>query len=155
MKCGATFSPDRVYRYRLWRDFGKGPIITFCMLNPSTADESKNDPTIERCQRRAIEWGFGRLEVVNLFALRSTDPAELYTHRAPIGPMCDEDIATVYRLSDMFVCAWGKHGALYNRGQRVMAMLASPKLHVLKWNRDGTPAHPLYLPYSLKPTRVK
>jgi hypothetical protein len=79
---GATFSPCARYRYRLWRDWdATKPALTFVMLNPSTADEVTNDATIERCQRRAIEGGFGRLNVVNIFAYRSTDPDVLYSLR--------------------------------------------------------------------------
>lgn len=153
---GATFSADRVYRFRLWRTFGDGPTISFCMLNPSTADESTNDPTVERCQRRALAWGFGRLEVVNLFALRATDPAELYQHPRPIGGRDNtQSILAALVESDMMVAAWGTHGAFMGRGPEMFGLLrVSKKLHVLRMNRDGSPSHPLYLPYHLTPQRI-
>lgn len=81
---GATFSECRRYRYRLWRYWDRSkPPLCFLMLNPSTADDLSNDPTVERCQRRALAMGFGGLEVVNIFAFRSTDPAALYS--LPVG----------------------------------------------------------------------
>jgi len=93
MKTSATFSDCRTYRYSLTRRWGDGEIQTWLMLNPSTADEVKNDPTVERCQRRAQQSGFGALEVVNIFALRSTDPSALYVDGIdPIGPDNDQYI---------------------------------------------------------------
>src|ERR1051326_5628436 len=91
----ALFSPCGLFRYRLWRHWTPGmPPLVFVMLNPSTADAEKNDPTVERCERRAKAGGFGGGEVVNLFALRSTDPKALYSAADPIGPENDKVIAT-------------------------------------------------------------
>ena len=72
---GASFSPCGTYRYTLWRRWSFVPPATFVLLNPSTADATRNDPTVERCERRARELGCGGIRVANLFALRSTDPA--------------------------------------------------------------------------------
>lgn len=83
---GAAFSPCRRYRYRLWRTWGDAAPAVFVMLNPSTADEIENDPTVERCERRARAMGFGGLRVANIFSLRSTDPTALYTSDDPVGP---------------------------------------------------------------------
>lgn len=154
---GATFSDCGRYRFRLWRtwDYDK-PAIAFCMLNPSTADELNNDPTVERCERRAREWGKGGLEVVNLFALRSTDPQALYEHKDPIGGDNRSFIIGAALGSEYIVCAWGAHGKHLHAGSTMLEILqrqCPSKIRVLKLNADGMPAHPLYLPYSLKPVR--
>lgn len=154
---GAVFSPCRRYRYHLWRRWDiQKPMIAFCMLNPSTADERENDPTVERCQRRAKMWDFGGVEVLNIFAYRSTDPRALVIVNDPFGP---ENLGTILRVASrvaMVVCAWGKHGHLRGAGQRTADLLRGEfphKTHYLKLNGDGTPAHPLYLPYTLNPTK--
>lgn len=156
MTTGATFSPCQQYRYRLWRQWDKSrPSVVFCMLNPSTADDVVNDPTIERCQRRAVQWGYGHMDVVNLFALRSTDPANLYTHADPFGPDNLDHILAAVEKAAVLVCGWGQHGKLHNADSRVLTHLRTTcagKAHALRINKDGTPAHPLYLPYTLTPT---
>lgn len=154
---GAFFSPCRRYRYALWRQWDPGPTIAFCMLNPSTADEVKNDATVERCERRAREWKFGTLVVVNLFAWRSTDPEALRSVPDPHGPRNFEHIEQAVRASTMFVCGWGKWGALRNAGPMLLDVLRLDfpgRAHALRINVDGSPAHPLYLPYSLKPEPI-
>lgn len=151
---GAVFSNDMRYRYKLWRRWGENPSLAFCMLNPSTANETDNDPTVERCQRRAQAWGYGGLVVVNLFALRATDPNELYTTREPHGPDNGHHISMAADEAALVICAWGKHGALMQTGPTILARLRKdfgPKIRYLKLNRDGSPQHPLYLPYALKP----
>ncbi len=153
---GAIFSPCRRYRYRLWRRWDEGDACAFVMLNPSTADEISNDPTIERCERRAKDWGYGRLDVVNLFALRSTDPKALYAATDPVGPDNFEHIVSAVCESAITVLAWGAHGKHCGMGPNMMLRMKQfypDKARVLKLNKDGSPAHPLYLPYSLKPTR--
>lgn len=152
---GAVFSDCDRYRYRLWREWDASkPTLAFCMLNPSTATEVKNDPTIERCHRRAVALGYGRLEIVNIFALRSTDPAALYTADDPIGPGNPDAFAEVAHACTMLICGWGKHGALKNVGNTIKMWLqaAHPnKLRVLGINKDGSPRHPLYIGYDVKP----
>lgn len=131
-----------------------GPLIVFCMLNPSTADENANDPTVERCERRARMMGFSRLRVVNLFAFRSTNPLELYTAEDPIGLGNDDAIVRARSEADMMVCGWGRHGAFLERGKRVLKMLRAQggrELQVLGLNADHSPKHPLYVSYSIKP----
>ena len=82
----AWYSPCGVYRYRLERVWAPGALLACIMLNPSTATEERNDPTIERCERRARALGFGGLSVVNLFAFRATYPADLRRAADPVGP---------------------------------------------------------------------
>jgi hypothetical protein len=153
-RTGATFSPDRVYRYTLWRKWDQGgQSLNFVMLNPSTADETANDPTVERCERRARMMGFGGLVVTNLFALRSTYPDVLYGHSDPVGPDNDAAIMDVATRSGMVVCGWGTHGALRARWAFVKCALtaAGVKLRHLGLTKDGQPRHPLYIGYKVTP----
>lgn len=158
---GALFSDDRVYRWRLWRRWEPhAHELLMIMLNPSTADEKTNDPTVERCQVRAIEMGYGSLVVVNIFALRSTDPRALYAHRDPVGEHNDYTILDCALGAAMVLCAWGTHGAHMARGREVESMLRrrpniGKKLHVLGLNADGSPKHPLYIGYAVRPARWK
>lgn len=150
---GAVFSPCRRYRYRLWRTWGEAAPAVFVMLNPSTADEIENDPTVERCERRARAMGFGGLRVANIYALRSTDPTALYTSDDPVGPENDAAILESVAGAGLVVCAWGAHGNLHQRGENVLQLLRATGVtpHYLKLNNDGTPKHPLYVGYDVKP----
>lgn len=151
---GARFSPCGAYRYTLWRKWEpREKSLCFVMLNPSTADAEKNDPTVERCERRARQLGFGGLLVVNLFALRSTDPAALYTHVDPVGPENDNIIRAAAQLGGQVVCGWGGHGRLRDRGTHVLAAIRSVGVtpYALEFNSDGTPRHPLYVSYDIVP----
>lgn len=150
---GAVFSACRLYRYRLWRQWGEQPPAVFVMLNPSTADEIDNDPTVERCERRARAMGYGGLRVANIFALRSTDPQALYGHADPVGQQNDSAILESVSGAGIVVCAWGGHGNLNGRGDAVLHLLRAAGIepHFLKLNGDGTPRHPLYVGYDVTP----
>lgn len=141
---------DGDYRYWLTRtwDAAAEP-MTWIMLNPSTADAETDDPTIRRCIGFAKAWGFGSFRVVNLFALRSTDPAALRSHPDPIGPKNDEYLRDATADVSLTVAAWGNHGAFLGRGYAVAASI--PRLHVLNMTKEGQPAHPLYLPKTREP----
>lgn len=148
------FSPCRIYRYGLWRIWdSEAPMVTFVMLNPSTADDIENDPTVERCVRRAVEMGYGGLRVANIFALRSRDPAQLYKVDDPIGPDNDAAILQTAQTSDRVICAWGGHGNYLGRGETVRSLLINAGItpYRLMLNEDGTPKHPLYVAYSVLP----
>lgn len=149
----ADFSRDRTYRYSLTRQWGDGRTVNFVMLNPSTADEYANDPTVERCQRRAVEWGFDGLIVTNLFAMRATDPRTLWVVDDPVGPRNDEALIASALDAKLIICAWGNHGSRAGRSRFVAVMLRNlgKPLHILRLARSGEPWHPLYLPYSVKP----
>ena len=151
---GAAFSKCRRWRYLLWRRWGEGPVANFLMLNPSTADELTLDPSCTRARNYARRWGFGSVLVTNLFGWRATDPAEMKAARDPVGRGNDAAILRAAREADLVVCAWGNHGAHAGRGAEVERLLRSSrvKLFSLRRNAGGQPAHPLYLPGSLKPT---
>lgn len=150
---GAEFSPCRAYRYRLWRKWDSRPPCCFVMLNPSTADETVNDPTVTRCERRARDLGHGGLVVVNLFAFRATDPAAMKAQADPIGPLNDEHIRNAAGAAGRVICAWGEHGRHMGRGWQVRAMLhdAGIRLQVLAFNASGEPKHPLYVASKTQP----
>jgi len=122
-EAAATFSSDRKYRYTLRRSISMSPgTLCFVMLNPSTADETQDDPTIRRCIGFATKWGFGQLLIVNIFALRSTDPEHLYGHVDPIGPENDDVLYRAFVESDQVVAAWGNHGSHLGRADLVLGI---------------------------------
>jgi hypothetical protein len=153
---GALFSRDRRYRYRLWRRWDRSlPLVAFCMLNPSTADERSDDPTIRRCIGFARDWGYGGVEIVNLFALRATDPRELRRAGDPIGRRNDAYLIEAAQRAAAVVIAWGIHGALRSRGAAGLALLSPrARLLALGWTRVGEPRHPLYLRRDVRPIDV-
>lgn len=151
-----NFSEDRKYRYTLTKKFVSVPrsICVFIGLNPSTADENQDDPTIRRCIGYASHWGYEALTMLNIFAYRSTDPKVLYQKSFdPIGSDNDQHIVVAAQGANLVICAWGAHGELNGRGFQVKSLLQSLSinLHFLRQNTDGQPTHPLYLPRTLEP----
>lgn len=150
---GATFDSARVYRYSLWRRWDEGlPVVAFVMLNPSTADETKLDPTLRRCLRFAIDLGYGGFDVVNLFALRATDPGELKRAADPIGDLNDAAICRSAESAARVICAWGVNPMAFNRSRDVSEMLSGICLWALGLTSGLQPRHPLYMPADAKPT---
>jgi hypothetical protein len=149
---GATFSPCGRYRYLLWRAWSDGPRAVWIMLNPSTADENAEDPTIRRCIGFTRSWGLSGLFILNAFALRSTDPKALYGAEDPAGPLNDVFLRVggwrALNEKAPIVCAWGTHAQRLGGAARVLAVLRHRPLSCLGRNRDGSPKHPLYLPAS-------
>jgi hypothetical protein len=176
-----AFSPCRKYRYTLWREWWKDqlprPMCRDCAdvggaicpndghrcdpsiylqvigLNPSTADEVQDDPTIRRCIDFAKQWGFGALCMTNIFAYRATDPLEMKRQSNPQGIANDMALIAIAQSAGLIVAAWGTHGAHLNRGNHVVNLLGEfgYKIHCLGKNADGSPKHPLYLPKSVRP----
>jgi hypothetical protein len=142
----ATFNEARTHRFRLTRTWDEtGPVMAFVMLNPSTADALKGDQTIARCIARAHQ-EYGGIVVVNLFALRATDPAALKTHPDPVGAGNDEFIMEACSGARTVVAAWGAHGTLRGRAGEVGRMLiAEMDLRCLGVTSGGQPRHPLYI----------
>lgn len=169
---GATFSPCRTWRYCLWRRWVERPIhrsdcdlsppgdddpivgydngnmVAFIGLNPSTADETADDPTIRRCIGFAKSWGCDGIAMLNLFAFRATDPKDMKAFRSPVGQLNDSAILRVTSKCRMTICCWGVHGGFKNRDSHVKALLFRKQTFCLGKTKDGHPKHPLYLPAS-------
>lgn len=146
VRSDAVISPCGRYRYTLTRRWGEGAPLLFVMLNPSTADASVDDPTIRRCLGFARREGFQALEVVNLFAFRATDPAELVTAVCPIGPDNTRHLIEARRRAGLVVAAWGAFvpRAYRDRPQDVINVLACGLL-CLGMTAKGEPRHPLFV----------
>ena len=146
----ALFSPCRQYRYKLSRVWDEAlPKLNFLMLNPSTADETVNDPTISRQIERAKRWGYGSLHITNLFAWRSTDPKFLRDTPDPVGLENDWYIRETATICDLVVCGWGNNGTLKGRYVEVLKLLANIPLKALRVTKTGQPEHPLYIGYDV------
>lgn len=159
------FSDDRRYRYVLWRVFYDVPkldgfdlplegnrvhhFVMFIGLNPSTADETTDDPTIRRCMGFAKAWGYGALCMANLFAFRATKPEDMMSATEPIGSDNSQHLLRLGRDAGQIVCAWGKHGRFNYMDDAVITLLhlarLDSKLVCLGVNSDKTPKHPLYI----------
>jgi len=156
---GATFSPCRRYRYALWREWdATKPTVVFCGLNPSTADETQDDPTIRRELGFARDWGFGRYVKVNAYGYRSTDPKGLWAVDDPRGEdnflairvACFD--AIIKREGGLFVACWGNNIRERDAWElRRMLKTEGIRVHALKLTKGGFPAHPLYLLKTLTP----
>jgi len=150
----AVYSDCEQYRYLLTRTWDPaGRKALFIMLNPSTATEVQNDPTVERCERRARTLGFGAFRVTNIFAYRATDPKVMRAVADPVGPENDAAIADSAPWADQIVCAWGTHGAHLDRGPQVERLLRATglPLYHLGLSKHGHPKHPLYIGYAVQP----
>lgn len=152
----AHYSPCEAYRYGLRRDWDtdggsdRGAVM-FIMLNPSTATERANDPTIERCERRARMMGYSGLRIVNLFAYRATRPADLRAAADPVGPDNDAFLLRWMEEAALTLAAWGVHGTFKDRDRAVLDRVHGPLFH-LGLTKEGHPRHPLYVPYATGPT---
>ncbi len=149
----AVFSPDRKYRYALWRIWDEQkPVCMFIGLNPSTADEYADDPTIRRCESFAGSWGYGGLCMTNLFAYVSTDPHALCGAES-IGLDNDTWLTYLATYSGIVVASWGDFKVARERSEVVKKLI--PNLYCLGTTKQGYPKHPLYLPKYLKPMEYK
>jgi hypothetical protein len=155
-----VFSPCRQYRYTLWREWWNSWLddkpASYLMvigLNPSTADETRDDNTIRRCVGFAKAWGFGALCMTNLFAWRDTKPANMKAAMFPVGGDNDMWLRKCAEGAGMILAAWGAHGSFLERGNTVADDLRKlgKQVHALKLNADGSPMHPLYVAADTKP----
>lgn len=150
----AVYSDCETYRYALTRVWDNAlPTVAFIMLNPSKATEVQNDPTIERCERRARALGFGGFRAVNIFALRETDPHKMRKHADPEGPDNAYFLSESCTWADTVVAAWGAHGEHLGQGHRTRELLAATgrDIHSFGQTKQGHPRHPLYIAYSQTP----
>ena len=149
---GAVFDTTRTYRYSLWRQWQPlGAKIVFVMLNPSTADDRTNDPTIRRCIGLAQSWGYGALEVVNLFARMTSQPHTLRQIADPVGAECDRYLLTAVHQAKTVVVAWGNWGNWRQRDRAVLNLLGDRAVFCVGVNRSGQPRHPLYVRQNVQP----
>lgn len=165
----AIFSPCRTWRYtlrRVWPDLFDGlfpsppradKMVAFIGLNPSTADEVENDPTVRRCINFAKRWGYGGMFMLNIFAYRSTDPDKLYVVEDPVGAFNDRYILKVVDQAALVIGCWGNHGKLQGRGWELIRLIQSEQSADRQLYRLGAltnmgqPRHPLYLKGDLLP----
>lgn len=147
MEKGAHFSKSRVYRYALWRIWDRDkPAVMFVGLNPSTADENVDDPTIKRCISFARDWGYGSLYMLNLFAFRATKPKDMKKAVDKVGWDNDAALKKYASKCDEIVAAWGVNGSLEERNRFVCdKVLFDFQLMCLVKTKDGHPKHPLYV----------
>lgn len=134
----------------MWRTWDEHkPCVMFIGLNPSTADETDDDPTLTRCIGYARSWGYGGVCMANLFAYRATEPSDMKAARDPVGPENDVWLARLASEAGIIIAAWGNHGTFIGRSNKVRKLLTN--MHCLKINMSGEPAHPLYQKSGLKP----
>jgi hypothetical protein len=149
VRTDACISRCGTYRYALWRRWAAGPQVLFVMLNPSTADKERDDPTIRRCIGFAGRWGYGAVAVGNLFAFRTPSPRLLRRAPHPVGRANDQWLERLAAQSSRAIAAWGNDGAFLGRDAQVRELLGP--LYALALTRQGQPRHPLYLPSRAAP----
>lgn len=154
----AVLSDCGRYRYELGRDLPDwlSPedrrVLTFILLNPSTADAEHDDPTIRRLKGFAREWGYDKLIVVNLFAYRTRFPSDLKSVKDPVGSDNDRHIRSACRRANRVVAGWGAHGTYMNRCNEVLKLLADCDVRCFGLTHNKQPRHPLYISKVAKPT---
>lgn len=144
---GAVFSDDQIYRYLLWRKWSEADPLCYVLLNPSTATEVLDDPTIRRCIGFAKRENAGGMFILNMFGLRSTDPKGLYKIEDPEGPeniRWIQEITTIYKRA---IVAWGAHGSLMGQNKKILDCLQNNGVLIRCFGitKSGNPKHPLYL----------
>lgn len=157
---GAKFNRSRTHRHLLWRRWATGPRLCFVCLNPSTADETTDDQSLRKMIGFAKELHYGAIDVVNVFDIITTYPEDLqhwFGDKELSSLYNDGYIVAAARRSKLTICAWGNHGNFTQRARNVVKLLRANgvKPMCLKQNANGSPAHPLRLPYSLRPVAYK
>lgn len=157
MHMDARMSECGRYRYTLTRLWDPVlPSMTLVMLNPSTADAFKNDPTATRGVGFARDLGHGGLDILNAYAFKATKPTDLWLADDPVGPENDDHLRKAFSNAreggGLVIAAWGVHA----KPLRVHAVVrlageAGVQLHALAVTKSGAPGHPLYLPATAQP----
>lgn len=152
MERTADFSPCRTYRYRLTRRWSDGPMLNVIGLNPSTADETQDDPTIRRCIGFARDWGYHGLVMTNLLGYRATDPKTLDAVDDPTGPDNWDWLVRCAQDAGFVLAAWGAHPAgVWASSHAMLRLPWSLPLYCLGKTKDGHPRHPLYIAKATQP----
>ncbi|MEZ5943832.1 MAG: DUF1643 domain-containing protein [Planctomycetaceae bacterium] len=154
MESVAVYDETEKYRFflqRTWDVNSNADVVAFIGLNPSTATELQNDPTVNRCQIYARDWGYGGFIMLNIFGLRSTDPKGLKQVDDPTGSLNDTYIKLGVQHAKTVVCCWGTHSKLADRHQQMRELLDGQHVTCLRQTKEGFPSHPLYLPKALTP----
>jgi hypothetical protein len=153
----AIYSADERFRYALHIEFGDDlfpgvspSYVAYIGLNPSTATENEDDPTVRRCKERARRMGFGGMVMLNLYAFRDTDPRKLKEAGYPVGPANDRTVRAVCEEAGMVILAYGQLGEA-ERVKALLSVLEGIPCHCLGVTQSGRPKHPLYLSYDVKP----
>lgn len=153
LRSDAWLDPTERYRYTLSRIWDEATLpVLWIMLNPSTADAERDDPTIRKCMAFSRSWGAGGIVVVNLFAWRATKPGELRRVEDPVGPENNEALVRAAHpgQSKLVIAAWGRGGWLHGRHGFVPDLIGR-QLHCLGLTKQGFPKHPLYVSGDTKP----
>jgi hypothetical protein len=159
MTNACVFSADRRHRYSLihrWDDLitpESGRSIAWICLNPSTADENQLDPTLRRIRGFSAAWGYTHFVMLNAFAFRATDPADMKVADDPVGPDNDRWIRHWAERAERVILGWGEHGAHLDRHKQIIALLDPAKTCCLARNASGQPKHPLYVGAAALPLR--
>lgn len=148
----AVFSFDKKYRYILGRKWSNKGKCLFILLNPSTADAFKLDPTITRAYNLSKKLGLGELIILNIFAIRGSNPEIIKKVSDPIGPLNNYYIKKYVKKSDLIILGWGNHGKINNRSKEIIDIIKKVKkeIYVLDINKNGEPKHPLYIKSDIK-----
>lgn len=141
----AVLSGCGTYRYRLARIWGDGPRLGWIMLNPSTADAERDDPTVSKCMAYARRWGYDGIVICNLYALRAPYPQMLRVHPDPVGPENDAHLRSLLAGKADLVAAWGTLASC-ERVDTILSLPGAERLQALRVTKNGSPGHPLYLP---------
>ena len=159
----AWISPCERYRHALGRHWDRAlGCVVFIGLNPSTADAMRDDPTIRRCINFAYDWGYGGIEMCNLFDWRSTDPKKIPRASFTVSNKNDWVIYRKVRRAKMVIACWGRVPwadlricDLFSRVYRRCEDTGDPgceRWKCLGHTKDDYPKHPLYLRKDTKPT---
>lgn len=154
----ALFSPDRMYRYSLTREWDPAlPKLQVVGVNPSTADETKLDNTLRRVRGFAKAWGMGGFVMNNLFAYRATKPEDMRAADDPVGPNNNWHLLEDAKHCALTLAAWGMNGDFLDRDRIVTKMLLQSRVCLvsLGTTKDGFPRHPLYVKKDRQPVPYK
>jgi hypothetical protein len=150
--------PEKVYRYTLWREWQQlgqrqNQFVMFVGLNPSIADEKRDDPTVRRCIEFAKSWGYGALCMTNLFAFRATDPKVMRQQKNPVGNDNLFHLIECGSQAEIVIAAWGMAGIFWSQNTYVQNVFVENRIRLfhLGLTKHGHPRHPLYLKAKVKP----